>query len=63
MKSILKYIREKFIEGFVYFLCAFVSCALCFQLFFLYVEITAKEKNKQKMVNDIMWKIDGSFKK
>ena len=63
MKSILKYISEKFVEGFVYLICAFIACALCFQLFFLYVEITAKEKNKQKMVNDIMWKIDGSFKK
>jgi len=63
MKSILKYISEKFVEGFVYLICAFIACALCFQLFFLYVEITANQKSKDKMVSDIYWYIRGSSKK
>lgn len=36
--------------------------ALCFQLFFVYLHFSGKEELARNIVNEITWKIDGTFK-
>lgn len=56
--NILDYI----IQGFAYFVCVWVVFALLFQLFFVYLQFSGKEDIAGQISNEIMWRIDGTFK-
>lgn len=39
-----------------------IAFALCFQLFFVYLEFSGKDELQRNIVNWITWRIDGTFK-
>ena len=55
-------LREKAALAFVYFALAFVICALIFQLTMVGIHIFGTRELEQNIVNQIDWKIDGTFK-
>jgi preprotein translocase subunit SecY len=48
--------------GYVYFVFLFVISALGFQLFFIYLTFSGQDEKASRISNQIMWKIDGTFK-
>lgn len=48
--------------GYIYFTLLFVMSALCFQMFFIYLTVTGQNERTTNIVNNIEWKIDGTFK-
>jgi hypothetical protein len=59
--ELLKKIGEKVLVGYVYFVCVWVSLAFAFDLFMIYTHFTNEDMGRQ-ISNQIMWKIDGTYK-
>ncbi len=58
----LKNIGEKLFKLYLCFVGVWVISALCFQIFFIYLHFSNQEELAGKISNEIMWKIDGTFK-
>ncbi len=53
---------EKFVfTSFAISAMAFIVCALCTQLAFVYMHFTKSDEEQLKIANDITWKIDGRW--
>lgn len=57
----MKKITDLLFLRFVQLLCLWVTLALCFQVYMIYVHFTDEEK-EQRMANEFAWKFDGRFK-
>jgi hypothetical protein len=55
-------ILDYLVQGFAYFVCVWIVFALCFQLFFVYLHFSGKDVLAGQISNEIMWRIDGTFK-
>jgi hypothetical protein len=53
---------NKLAHGFLILVSFWIVFALCFQLFFVYLQFSGKEDIASKIANEITWKIDGTFK-
>ena len=53
---------NKLAHAFLVFTGFWVVFALCFQLFFVYLELSGKHELQRNIVNWIEWRIDGTFK-
>jgi hypothetical protein len=63
MKTInLNKLSETIMFGFVKLVCLWVVSALCFEIFFVYLQATGQEQRERNIVNKIEWKFDGTFK-
>jgi hypothetical protein len=58
----LNKIKEKFAMGFVLLCLFWVTFALGFQLFFVYLQFSGQQERALRISNEITWKIDGRFK-
>jgi hypothetical protein len=58
----LNKIKEKFAMGFMLLCLSWMTFALGFQLFFVYLQFSGQEKRAGRISNEITWKIDGRFK-
>jgi hypothetical protein len=61
MKAVLNNIGEKLIFAYITILGVWITFALCFQLFFVYLDVTNQHERAQHIVNQIDWRIDGRF--
>lgn len=61
MKRFLTKCSELLFNGFAIFTLVWISFALVFDIFFIYLHFTNPEKG-QYYSNEIMWRIDGTFK-
>lgn len=53
---------EKFLfNSFLISATAFIFCALCVQLTFVYMHFTKSDEEQLKIANDITWRIDGRW--
>jgi hypothetical protein len=57
----MKFMKEKLFNVFLRFCLAWVLFALCFDIFMVTVHYTDTNLER-KIVNEISWKIDGTFK-
>lgn len=55
-------IGDYLFKGFLGLVFFWILFALCFQLFFVYLHFSGKEELAGKIVNEIEWKLDGTFK-
>lgn len=62
MNISFKKLLEKLFAAYVVFLGAWVTFALCFQLFFVYLHFSGQDDKALNISNEISWKIDGTFK-
>jgi hypothetical protein len=62
IKAALPSIGEYLAQGFLYLVGIWIVFALFFQLFFVYLQFSGKEDLAGRISNEIMWKIDGTFK-
>lgn len=53
---------NKLAQAFFVFVAGWIVFALCFQLFFVYLEFSGKHELQRNVVNWISWRIDGTFK-
>ena len=62
MKRFLSKVKEYLFNGFLAFTCVWIVSALLFQSFFIYLHFTNQDNRAQAYSNEIMWRIDGTFK-
>jgi hypothetical protein len=62
IKAALPSIGEYLAQGFLYLVGFWIVFALFFQLFFVYLHFSGNDDLGTKISNEIMWKIDGTFK-
>ena len=62
IKAVLLNWKDKVAMAFLSLFVIWVVAALCSQLFFLYLNFSGNEKLSTQISNEIMWKIDGTFK-
>lgn len=62
MKQKLKKIGQGLMYAYLTILGAWLIFALGFQLFFVYLNVTNQDERARNIVNQIDWKIDGTFK-
>ncbi len=62
IKAALPSIGEYLAQGFLYLVGIWIVFALFFQLFFVYLQFSGKEDLAGRISNEIMWRIDGTFK-
>jgi hypothetical protein len=62
MKKILNQIGEKLLMGYVYFVVCWVTFALGFQTYFMYLTFSGQDDKATKISNELTWKLDGRFK-
>jgi len=62
MKNRLNTASEFMLLGFVKSATVFVLCALCAQLFFVYLNFTGQDERALRISNAVTWKFDGTFK-
>lgn len=62
IKSLTINIGDKLAMVFLSFVGFWIAFALCFQLFFVYLELSGKHELQRNIVNWIEWRIDGTFK-
>ena len=53
---------NKLAHAFLVLVGVWIAFALCFQLFFVYLEFSGKDELQRNVVNWISWRIDGTFK-
>jgi hypothetical protein len=53
---------NKLAQAFFVLVGVWIVFALCFQLFFVYLEFSGKHELQRNVVNWIEWRIDGTFK-
>jgi hypothetical protein len=54
--------KDKLVWAFLSLVGLWIAFALCFQLFFVYLEFSGKHELQRNIVNWIEWRIDGTFK-
>jgi len=62
IKSLTINIGDKLFTVFLSLVGVWIAFALCFQLFFVYLELSGKDELQRNVVNWIEWRIDGTFK-
>jgi len=62
IKSLTINIGDKFVTILTSLVVFWIAFALCFQLFFVYLEFSGKHETARNVTNWIMWRIDGTFK-
>jgi hypothetical protein len=62
IRSLTINIGDKLAMVFLSFVGFWIAFALCFQLFFVYLELSGKHELQRNIVNWIEWRIDGTFK-
>jgi len=55
-------LKERVFQAFLCLAGLWIVFALCFQLFFVYLEFSGKDELQRDIVNWIEWRIDGTFK-
>ncbi len=54
--------RETLAMGFLSLVGIWIAFALCFQLFFVYLQFSGQEDLAGEIANELTWKFDGTFK-
>ena len=54
--------KDKLVWAFLSLVGLWIIFAICFQLFFVYLEFSGKHELQRNIVNWIEWRIDGTFK-
>jgi len=62
IKSLTINIGDKLAMVFLSLVGVWIAFALCFQLFFVYLEFSGKHELQRNVINWIEWRIDGTFK-
>jgi hypothetical protein len=62
IKSLTINIGDKLAMVFLSLVGFWIAFALCFQLFFVYLEFSGKHELQRNIINWIDWRIDGTFK-
>ncbi len=62
VKALVLNLRDKLAWAFISLVGFWIMFALCFQLFFVYLEFSGKHELQRNIVNWIEWRIDGTFK-
>jgi len=62
MKNRLNTASEFMMQGFVKSCLLFVVCALCAQVFMVYLQLTGQDERMSRIGNAVEWKFDGTFK-
>ena len=62
IKTLSISLGNKLAIAFIYLAGLWIVFALCFQLFFVYLQFSGKEELARNVVNWIEWRIDGTFK-
>jgi hypothetical protein len=62
IKALASNLGDKLALGFLYLVGLWIAFALCFQLFFVYLEFSGKHELQRNVINWIEWRIDGTFK-
>ena len=62
IKALASNLGDKLFMAFLSLVGLWIAFALCFQLFFVYLQFSGKEETARNVSNWIMWRIDGSFK-
>ena len=62
IKALVLNWKDKLAWAFLSLVGFWVIFALCFQLFFVYLELSGKHELQRNIINWIEWRIDGTFK-
>jgi len=62
MKPIITKISNVLFKAYLGFVLLWVTLALSFQLFFIYLQFSGQEKRAQHYSQEIEWRVDGRFK-
>jgi len=62
IKALASNLGDKLFMAFLSLVGVWIAFALCFQLFFVYLQFSGKEETARNVSNWIMWRIDGTFK-
>jgi hypothetical protein len=62
IKALASNLGDRLALGFLYLVGLWIAFALCFQLFFVYLQLSGKHELQRNIVNWIEWRIDGTFK-
>jgi len=62
IKSLTINIGDKLFTVFLSLAIVWIAFALCFQLFFVYLQFSGNEETARNVTNWIEWRIDGTFK-
>jgi hypothetical protein len=62
IKAFASNLGERLTQGFLYLVGFWIVFALFFQLFFVYLHFSGKDDLAGQISNEIMWRIDGTFK-
>jgi hypothetical protein len=62
IKALASNLGDKLFMAFLCLAGAWIAFALCFQMFFVYLEFSGKHELQRNIVNWIEWRIDGTFK-
>jgi hypothetical protein len=62
IKALVVNWKDKLAWAFLSLVGFWIAFALCFQLFFVYLQFSGNEETATKVSNWIMWRIDGTFK-
>ena len=62
IKALVLNWKDKLAWAFLSLVGFWVIFALCFQLFFVYLQFSGKEETARNIINWIEWRIDGTFK-
>jgi hypothetical protein len=62
IKALASNLGDKLFMAFLSLVGVWIVFALCFQLFFVYLEFSGKHELQRNIVNWIEWRIDGTFK-
>ena len=54
--------KDKLASFFLSLVAVWIIFAICFQMFFVYLEFSGKDELQRDIVNWIEWRIDGTFK-
>jgi len=62
IKALASNLGDKLFMAFLYLVGVWILFALCFQMFFVYLEFSGKTELQRNIINWIEWRIDGTFK-
>jgi len=62
VKALVLNWKDKLAWAFISLVGFWIMFALCFQLFFVYLEFSGKHELQRNIINWIEWRIDGTFK-
>ena len=62
IKALASNLGDKLFMAFLYLAGIWIIFAICFQMFFVYLQFSGKHELQRDIVNWIEWRIDGTFK-